>query len=42
MECGNLRDIRATYFTVFSVRELFASVDTNVIMDFIKVTYFYR
>jgi len=39
-ECANLRDIRAKYFTVFFVRELFESVDKHTVIDFIKETHF--
>jgi len=39
-ECANLRDIRAEYFTVLSVRELFESVNNHTFFDFIKENHF--
>jgi len=41
-ECANLWDIRAKYFSVLSVRELFESVDIRTVLDFIKETHFYQ
>jgi len=41
-KCVNLRDIRAKYFTVLSVRELFVDVDIRTVIDFIKETHFYH
>jgi len=38
----NLWHIRAKYFTVLSVRELFESVDIRTVIDFIKETHFYH
>jgi len=42
MECANLRDIRAKYFTVLSVRELFESVDNRTVIGFVKQTQIYH
>jgi len=42
MECANLRDIHAKYFTLLSVRELFESIDNHTVIDFIKETHFYH
>jgi len=40
VECANLQDIRAKYFTASSVRELFESIDNHSIIEFVKETHF--
>ena len=42
VECSNLRAIREKHFTVSSVTDLFKSVDSHIIINFIKETHFYH
>jgi len=42
VECTDLRDIRAKYFTVCSVRELFETIANHTIIAFIKESHFYH
>ena len=42
VECPNLQNTRNKYFSVSCLRDLFESVDSRVIIDFIKDTNFYH
>jgi len=42
MDCPELRDVRLKYFTAFSLKDIFESVDNQTVIDFIKDAYFYH
>ena len=41
LDCANLNTIRQRFFRVSSIRDLFNSIDNQIIIDFIKETHFY-
>ena len=42
MDCPELRDVRLKYFTASSLKDIFESVDNQIIIDFIKDAHFYH
>ena len=42
LECANLNTIRQRFFRVSSLKDLFDSIDNQIIIDFIKETHFLR
>jgi len=42
LDCPALRDVRLKYFTAPSLKDIFESVDNQIIIDFIKDAHFYH
>jgi len=41
LDCLELWDVRLKYFTASSLKDIFESVDNQIIIDFIKDAHFY-
>jgi len=41
LDCPELRDVRLKYFTAASLKDIFESVDNQIIIGFIKDAHFY-
>jgi len=42
LDCPALRDVRLIYFTAPSLKDIFESVDNQIVIDFIKDAHFYH
>ena len=41
LDCPELRDVRLKYLTASSLKDIFESVDNQIIIDFVKDAHFY-
>ena len=42
LECVDLKDVRNKHFAASSIKDLFDTIETHKIIDFIKETRFYK